>query len=139
MKVRCIDIELAIMSKFDFRTNLIVPNISNQMMIVPFETDMLVLNKNSYAHGFEIKTSKSDLKADFKKSQHRLINDFKNGKTGMERFYGKFKHFSYAITKELTDSALEIIPSFCGLYSYSQWLDGTQIKSKRFRYVQFGN
>ena len=65
--VRCLDIEIAIMSAFNIRQNLIVPNISNQMCLVPFETDMLVLKPSGVAYGFEIKTSLSDLKADFKK------------------------------------------------------------------------
>lgn len=34
----------------------------------------------------------------------------------MERYYGKLKHFSYAITEELKDEALNLIPDFCGLY-----------------------
>lgn len=119
-KVKTLDIELAIMREFDFRTNLIVPNISSTMNVVPFETDMLVLNKNSYAHGFEIKVSKSDLKADFKKRHHKEIDEFRNGKTGKERFYGKFKHFSYAVPEELSDYALGLIPAFCGLYAFKK-------------------
>lgn len=73
-KTRTIDIELAIMYEFNFRQNLIVPNISSMMGVLPFETDMLVLTKSGMAYGFEIKTSKSDLKKDFKKPQHTKIN-----------------------------------------------------------------
>lgn len=116
--VNCVEIELAIMREFNFRQNLIVPNITNQMQIVPFETDVLVLTKSGYAHGFEIKVSKSDLKADFKKPQHTKINEMRNGKTGMQRFYGKFKHFNYAVPEQLKDLALELIPDFCGLWVY---------------------
>lgn len=117
-KVKCIEIEVAIMRAFDFRRNLIVPNISSMMGIVPFETDMLILNKNNYATGFEIKVSKSDLKADFKKSQHLNINKMYGGKTGMQRWFGKFKYFNYAVPENLTDAALELIPDFCGLWVY---------------------
>ena len=92
--VSCVDIEVAIMTEFDFRQNLIVPNISNQMGLVAFETDMLVLTKSGYAHGFEIKVSKSDLKADFKKRHHVNFNLEKNGKVGLERFYAKFKYWT---------------------------------------------
>lgn len=118
-KVTCLDIEVAIMRKFDFRQNLIVPNISNQMQLVAFETDMLVLNKSGYAHGFEIKISRSDLKADFKKPQHVNFNVMRNGKTGLQRYYGKFKYFSYAVPISLREYALELIPDFCGLYVYN--------------------
>jgi hypothetical protein len=116
--VNCLEIEVAIMREFDFRTNLIIPNISNMMGIVAFETDMLVLSKSGYAHGFEIKVSKSDLKADFKKVQHLKFNEMKNGKTGLERFYGKFKYFNYAVPEQLKEYALDLIPDFCGLWIY---------------------
>jgi len=108
--VNCVEIEVAIMREFDFRQNLIVPNISNQMGIVAFETDVLVLTKSNYAYGFEIKVSKSDLKADFKKPQHIKFNEMRNGKTGLERFYGKLKHFSYAVPEQIKECALELIP-----------------------------
>lgn len=116
--VRCVDIELAIMKEFDFRQNLIVPNVSNMMGIVPFETDMLVLTKSNYAYGFEIKISKSDLKADFKKPQHENFDKPHpySGKKGLDRYYSKFKHFSYVVPEHLKDCALELIPEFCGLY-----------------------
>lgn len=115
-QVSCLDIELAIMREFNFRQNLIVPNISNMMGIVPFETDMLVLTKSLYAYGFEIKVSKSDLKADFKKPQHSNFDKIHNGKTGLERYYGKFKYFYYAVPEQLKEYALEVIPDFCGLW-----------------------
>lgn len=127
-KINCIDIELSIMNKFDFRTNLIVPNISNMMGIVAFETDMLLINKNGYATGFEIKTSKSDLKADFGKPQHTNINEFRNGKSGLERYYGKLKYFYYAVPEDLKEISLELIPEFCGLYCLAKWTDGTSIR-----------
>jgi hypothetical protein len=118
--VNCLEIEVEIMREFKFRQNLIVPNISNQMGIVAFETDVLILTKSNYAYGFEIKVSKSDLKADFKKPQHKKFNEMRNGKTGLERFYGKFKHFSYAVPEQLKECALELIPDFCGLWVYKK-------------------
>ena len=114
--VTCLDIELAIMQEFNFRQNLIVPNITNMMCLLPFETDMLVLTNSGYAYGFEIKVSKSDLKADFKKPQHCRFDQMHNGKTGFERYYGKFKYFYYAVPEHLKEFALEIIPDFCGLW-----------------------
>ena len=117
-KTKCLDIELAIMRKFDFRRNLIVPNVTNMVGIVPFETDMLVITHNGYAHGFEIKVSKSDLKADFKKPQHCKFDQVHNGKTGLQKYYGKFKYFSYAVPEELKEYALEVIPDFCGLWVF---------------------
>ncbi|MDQ5929183.1 MAG: hypothetical protein QG594_961 [Bacteroidota bacterium] len=120
-KITCEHVELAIMAEFNFRQNLIVPNISNMMDLVAFETDMLVISKSGYATGFEIKVSKADLKADFKKPQHRKLKDISHfGNTGMERYFGKFKYFYYAVPLELKEIALELIPDFCGLYTLDQ-------------------
>ena len=111
------DIELAIMREFNFRQNLIVPNITSQMGLLPFETDVLVLTASSYAYGFEIKTSKSDLMADFKKPRHAEFNQCsRNGKVGLDRFYSKFKYFYFAVPEQLKNAALEVIPEFCGLW-----------------------
>ena len=121
------------MRHFDFRQNLIVPNITNMVWTLAFETDMLVLTKSGYAHGFEIKVSKSDLNADFKKPQHCKFDEIKNGKSGLERYYGKFKYFSYAVPEELKDYALTVIPDFCGLYSI-QRIDGSILFNEQLPY-----
>ncbi len=116
MKTTSLDIELGIMRKFDHVANLIVPNISGMYGLLAFETDMIVITKSGYAHGFEIKVSKSDLRADFKKAQHIRMNEIINGKTGKERYFGMFKNFSYAVSEDLHEEALRLIPNFCGLY-----------------------
>jgi len=80
--IKTIDIELAILKKFKYQQNYIVPNITNQMNLLRFECDMLVISKSGFATGFEIKVSKSDLKADLKKKHF-----------GSEKYYKKFKLF----------------------------------------------
>ena len=124
MKTKCIDIEIAIMQKFDIRRNLIVPNITNQMQLVGFETDMLIINGNNYATGFEIKVSKGDLKNDLKKPQYALIDVMKYGKRGMDRYYGKFEYFNYAVPIELKEEALAMIHPFCGLWVFEKKSSG---------------
>lgn len=116
-EVSCLDLEIQIMRRFDIRRNIIVPNVTNMGSLVPFETDVLILSDSNYATGFEIKISKSDLKADFKKSQHIGMELFKNGKAGMERYFGRFKYFYYAVPSFMEEDALKLIPEFCGLYS----------------------
>lgn len=115
--VTCLELEIQIMRRFGIRRNIIVPNVTNRNGLVPFETDILILSDSNYATGFEIKISKSDLKADFKKKQHCKIDLFHNGKTGMERYFGRFKYFYYAVPSFLEEDALNLIPDFCGLYS----------------------
>lgn len=119
-KTTTLDIELAIMNYFNFRYDVMVPNVSNMMGLVPFEVDMLVLRKSDLAYGFEIKTSKADLRADFKKPQHTEIDIIHSGKTGLERWFGKFKYFYYAVPEDLKQLALELIPEFCGLMVFDE-------------------
>ena len=128
MKIITEHIEIAIMEHFDFSRHLIVPNVSNMMGLVPFETDMVVMTKANYVHGFEIKVSKSDLMADFKKEQHIHFDHRFRGKKGLERWYGKFKTFSYAVPEELKNCALEVIPDFTGLYIIDDKMKLKQIK-----------
>ena len=49
-----------------------------------------------------------------------MLNEFHNGKSGFERYYGKFKHFYYAVPESLKEDALAMIPEFCGLWIYDK-------------------
>ena len=49
------------------RNNLVVPNVS--WGLLPYEADLLVMNKSGYLTEFEIKRSFSDFMADFKKDE----------------------------------------------------------------------
>lgn len=117
-KIRCVDIELAIMRRFEYVKNIIVPNVNSLLM---FEADMLIVTPSGYATGFEIKVSLSDLKADFKKKQHLNMNDiFHQSITRKEWFFKKFKYFNYAVPVSLQNASLELIPEFCGLWVMSE-------------------
>lgn len=60
--VKTIDIEIAVASYFDYRQNLVVPNISWGLNI--HECDLFIISQAGYATEVEIKISKSDLKKD---------------------------------------------------------------------------
>lgn len=47
--------------------HIVVPNVH-----APWECDMLTITRAGYAHEFEIKVSRSDFLADFKKEKHSL-------------------------------------------------------------------
>lgn len=125
MKVTTTQIEVAIMRANDIRQNVIVPNISNQMGIVPFEVDVLVIRKSGCAIGFEIKVTKSDLKKDLEKRQYRLLKE-----KGINHFFGKFKEFYYAVPMDLVDEALNQIEPFVGLVAYQK-----PTKENRYSYL----
>ena len=64
-KLTCIDIECAVAEYFSPRVNLIVPNVSWGLLF--YEVDLLVVTPSNYCYEIEIKTSRSDLKADMQK------------------------------------------------------------------------
>ncbi len=66
----------------------------------------------------EIKVSKSDLKNDLKKNHIKRLNTIvgSQGKTALEYYYGRLKHFSYFVPDFLEEEALKQIPEFSGLY-----------------------
>ena len=87
------------MQYLNVRVNLIVPNVS--WGLLDYEADIVSLTKAGYATEVEIKVSKSDLRADFKK----LIQHDSN----------LFKYFYYAVPDDMRDFALSIIPESAGL------------------------
>lgn len=60
------DIEISVAKYFDYRRNVIVPNVSWGLGL-RYEADLVVLRKSGFAIEIEIKTSASDIKADLKK------------------------------------------------------------------------
>lgn len=63
------DIEIAAARHFNYRLNIIVPNVSWGMGL-QYEADLVVLRPSDYAIEIEIKTSKADVERDLHK-RHR--------------------------------------------------------------------
>jgi hypothetical protein len=104
-KVTTIDIELALMRFFDLRKNLIVPNVFWGMGL-NHEADIICLRPSGYAIEIEIKISKQNLKADFKKKHnHDSV---------------LLKELYYAVPEKLVEAALELIPETAGLISVTK-------------------
>ena len=61
-------IEYRLAVEFNYRMNIIVPNISWGILEVGHECDLLILRPSGYAAEIEIKRSLQDLKADAKKA-----------------------------------------------------------------------
>ena len=93
-----------------------VTNVTALTDLSEFEIDVLMLSGANFAHGFEIKVTKADLKKDLKKTHIANIDTIIRGKRGFEKYFKKLKYFSYVVPKELEESASLSIPSFCGLY-----------------------
>lgn len=61
------DIEIQVASYFDYRTNLIVPNVSWGIPNLGHEADMVILRPSGYATEVEIKVDAYDIQADLRK------------------------------------------------------------------------
>lgn len=101
-KIKTIEMELAIAKMFGFRQNIIVPNISWGFDWM-HECDLFILRKSGVAIEVEIKTSKSDLLADFKK-YHKHV-DKKN----------RITEFYYAFPENMYDNCKDLIPETVGI------------------------
>ena len=115
MKLKTIEMELALAEYFNKRTNLIVPNVSWGMGIeknsgMPWgfnQCDLLVITKNGCAYQIEIKVSKSDLIADHKK-KHAHLNQ-------------KIRKLYFAIPDYLKNCE-QYIPDHAGIISIDSFL-----------------
>ena len=96
------EIELSISKFYGTRQHIIVPNCYiNFGTIADHECDLIVIKRSGYAVEIEIKMSKSDLKADFKK-KHGHIDD-------------RLQHLFYALPSDLYEKCKELIPEYAGI------------------------
>ena len=98
--MKTIEMEIALMSYFGIRQNIIVPNIS-WSFLYNHEADLIVLTGSSYATEIEIKVSKADLKKD-KEKKHCHESDM-------------IKYLDFAVPVKLKEFALTEIPKHAGL------------------------
>lgn len=106
--ITTIEMEEAISRLFGIRTNIIVPNISWGLPGM-HECDVFVVKKSGYAVEVEIKRTKADLLADFKKKHdHSDV---------------RIREFYYALPEKLLETCTELIPEHAGIISCyrSQW------------------
>ncbi len=94
------EMEIALASWFDYRQNLIVPNVYWGMNM--HECDLLVVSRVGYVTEVEIKVSRADLRKDAEK---------KHGHNG-----GRVIKFLYfALPESLKEAALEFVPERAGI------------------------
>jgi len=97
------EIELACANRFNYRQNIIVPNISWGAGMN--ECDLLVIKPNGYMIEIEIKRSVADFKADFKKKhEHNRL---------------KTREFYYCFPIKLLEKIEKLIPEDCGIITIS--------------------
>lgn len=103
--ITTIEMEEAISRYFGIRTNIIVPNISWGLPGM-HECDVFIVRRSGYVIEVEIKRTKADLLADFKKKHdHSDI---------------RIKEFYYALPESLLKTCTEFIPEHAGIISCSR-------------------
>jgi len=94
--------EVAIARHFGIRQHIIVPNISWGLPGM-HECDLFMIKKSGVAVEVEIKRTKSDFLADFKKD-HKHVDRLK-----------RITEFYYAFPIEILDKCIELIPDHAGI------------------------
>ena len=111
-----IDIETALARYFNYRTNIIVPNVSWGMFT--HECDLLVLTPAGYATEVEIKTNKYDLLRDKKKKHGHHSTRIK---------------FLYFAIPEILAEYQEHIPDRAGIITLDYYPGSTTLRCKTIR------
>lgn len=93
------EMECALANYFNYRTNLIVPNVHWGMNM--HECDLLMVSKAGYCTEIEIKISKADLRVDANKRHGHRSN--------------RIKYLYFAVPVELEEAALEFAPERAGI------------------------
>lgn len=107
--ITTIEIELAVAQYFNFRQNVIVPNVSWGFGL--HECDLFLIKKSGVAVEIEIKISKSD-----------LLKDFEKGHKHIDR-QNRITEFYYAMPEDLYEKCKDLIPENAGIITCWRWTD----------------
>ena len=116
-KITTLEMEVAIAKYFGHRQHIIVPNLS--WGFFTHECDMFLIRKSGFGFEVEIKRSKSDTVADFKKSHGHI--DRKN----------RIVQLYYAFPEELLPKVEHLVPPECGILTVKLWNDRAYASLKR--------
>jgi len=100
-KITTAEMEVAIAKMFGIREHIIVPNLS--WGFFDHECDLFLIRKSGFGFEVEIKRSKSDMVADFKKKMNHIDN--KN----------RIAQLFYAFPVELLPKVEALVPLDCGI------------------------
>ena len=109
------EIECAIAKYFGTRQNIIVPNISYGFDC--HECDLFILKKSGYATEVEIKRSKSDLKADYKKKHQHKDN--------------RVSELYFAIPSNLYSECKDLVPEDAGILTVDKYKGNVVVWTER--------
>jgi hypothetical protein len=108
-QITTLEMEVAIAKYFGVRQHIIVPNISWGFGM--HECDLFIITKAGCAVEIEIKKTKSDFLADFKKGHNH--HDRQN----------RITEFYYAMPEDLYEKCKDLIPVGAGVITCYRWTD----------------
>jgi hypothetical protein len=101
-------VELATAKHFNYRTNIIVPNVSWGIGI-RYEADLVVLRPSGYAAEIEIKATESDIKRDMKKRYRHDGCHYRYGNLFRELWFAVPEHLMFSTNIPLKTGVLAIL------------------------------
>lgn len=107
LKVTTAEMEVAIAKYFGIRQHIIVPNIS--WGFFNHECDLFLIRKSGYGFEVEIKRTKADMLADFKK------------KHGHRDRGNRIVQLYYAFPEELLSKVEDLVPEECGILTVKKY------------------
>ena len=102
--------EVSIAKMFGIRQHIIVPNLSWGLTGM-HECDLFLIKKSGVGVEVEIKRSKSDFLADFKKG-----HDHKDR-------YNRITEFYYAFPQDLVDKCIDLVPPDAGIITCERYVN----------------
>lgn len=99
------------------------------------ECDVISISKSNYIYEYEVKISRSDFKADFKKEKHKLMTERKsvterlikeNNEMIKDVWYFTPNYFYFVVPKDLI--GIEEVPEYAGLIYASEDLNFEIVK-----------
>lgn len=108
--MRTSDIEIAVASHFNWRQNIIVPNVSWGLFGDGREIDLAIVRPSGWLVEVEIKITASDIKADLRKRHWRLNMQQKDKPTHWHKY---IKQSWFAVPHDVGNQ--ELIPEYCGI------------------------
>jgi len=106
-KITTPEMEVAIAKYFGIRTHIVVPNVS--WGFFSHECDLFLIRKSGFGFEVEIKRSKSDMMADFKK------------KHGHKDRMNRIVQLYYVFPKELLPKVEDLVPEECGILTVEMY------------------
>jgi len=103
------EMEVAIAKYFGIRKHIIVPNLS--WGFFRHECDLFIIRTSGYGIEVEIKRSRSDMLADFKKKRNHIDKG------------NRIVQLYYAFPKELLPKVEELVPEDCGIITVEKYND----------------